>query len=77
MVEDRNEKRITVRVAPDLYEQIVQEAKARNLSINAFIIQALEEAVHHLDVSDAIDHLLDRIKAIEENLHDSPRFKRD
>lgn len=45
MVDNREEKRISLRVTPELHEKIATVATSRNLSINAFIIQALESAV--------------------------------
>lgn len=39
-----DEKRITVRVSNKLYEKVAAAAKERNLSINAFVIYALEDS---------------------------------
>lgn len=45
MVDEREERRITIRVSPNLHNKVAQAAGERNLSINAFIIQALEHSI--------------------------------
>lgn len=45
MVESKDEKRISLRVAPSLYNKVSAAASERNLTINAFVIQALEHSI--------------------------------
>lgn len=61
MTEEKDEKRISLRVSPELHEQITVAANSRNLSINAFIIQALELAVDP-------NGMVNRLAIIEEKL---------
>lgn len=59
MVEEKDERRITVRVSPALYDQVVGIASERNLSLNGFIITLLEKAAR------GEDDLERRIAALE------------
>lgn len=67
LVDSTNEKRITVRVAPSLYDKVHSAATERNLSINAFIIQALESSVED-NPRQILDDMVRRIKDIESRL---------
>jgi uncharacterized protein (DUF1778 family) len=61
LVNEKEEKRITVRVSPSLYDKVVMAANERNLTINAFIIQHLEMAVDPNSVEN-------RLAIVEEKL---------
>lgn len=63
MVEPRDEKRVTVRMSPEMYETMLASAKERNLSINGYIIRALENA----ELDKALERRMTEMeKAIEE-----------
>lgn len=63
-METKDEKRITVRVSPDLYNQIVAAAREKNLTINAFIIQSLESIVVG-DLKATLDRINIRLDEME------------
>lgn len=60
----KDEKRITVRVSSELYEQISAAATSRNLSVNAFIIQSLESTVNG-ELRKLLAQIQDRLNKIE------------
>lgn len=62
MVQDKEERRITVRVSPALYNQINSASKERNLTLNAFIIQWLERAVDPSSVESRLAAIEEKVK---------------
>lgn len=62
MVEAKDEKRIGLRVSPNLYNLVASAASERNLTINAYIIQALERAVDPMSLESRVAILEEQIK---------------
>lgn len=67
MVQDKEEKRITVRVSPLLYDKVALAASERNLTINAFIIQSLENSVE-TEPKPVLEEILRRLAMVESKL---------
>lgn len=68
MTEDKEEKRITLRVSPETYKVIQTLAKAQNMSINGYIIQAIANA--------EFDKILERrMTQIEEEIRELKKQK--
>lgn len=68
MVDSKDEKRISLRVSPALYNKVAQAASERNLTINAFIIQALESNVQE-DAKKELAYLQHHLRMVEDRLH--------
>jgi uncharacterized protein (DUF1778 family) len=64
VVEPKDEKRVTVRMSPEMYEMMVASARERNLSINAFIIRAIENS----EFDKALERRMVEIEAFIEEL---------
>lgn len=56
------EKRIGIRVSMNLYEQVLDAAKKKNMSINGFIIQALERIVDPSSVESRLAAIEEKVK---------------
>lgn len=50
MVDEQDEKRITLRVPADIYETIVVAAKAKRMSVNSYIVQLLGDTQYATDL---------------------------
>lgn len=70
MVKSSDEKRITVRVSPALYDKVVQAASDRNLTINAFIIQALEVVAdfHSQDSLPTLQQIVANVRELQRQI---------
>lgn len=61
-IEVYEEKRIGIRVSMDLYEQVLDAAKKKNMSINGFIIQALERIVDPISIESRLATLEEKVR---------------
>lgn len=62
MVEEQDEKRITLRIPTYIYEAIVDAAKARHISLNSYIVQVLGDPQYAADLEA-------RVTSIEREIH--------
>lgn len=68
MTEQIDEKRITLRIPADMYDEIASMAKIRHLSINSYILQLIGDTQYANDLEA-------RIAAIENQIVDLQRTK--